>query len=210
MLPEITKVWKVEVNMISILTFCLWNIVEQHIILGVLGCLTHILDHNRCTLYRMSLLNEKWRSKWRQCSHSIYKESSTLKNPENDTLLDYIVSYIKIVKMEVTLTSTFYSKVTSSMIYIFFSPDLSLALKKNPKMAHHLTILSLTSKLSKWRSLWPPLFTPRWPPVWFTSFFNPDSSSAPWKTPKMTPYLTILHLTSKLSKWRSHWPPLFT
>ena len=54
-------------------------------------------------------------------------EFSTLKNPENDTLLDYIVSYIKIVKMEVTLTSTFYSKVTSSMIYIFFSPDLSLA-----------------------------------------------------------------------------------
>ena len=74
MLPEITKVCKVEVNMISSSTFCLWNIVEQHIILGVLGCLTHILDHNRCTLYRMSLLNEKWRSKWRQCSHSIYKE----------------------------------------------------------------------------------------------------------------------------------------
>ena len=46
-------------------------------------------------------------------------EFSTLKNPENDTLLDYIVSYIKIVKMEVTLTSTFYSKVTSSVIYIF-------------------------------------------------------------------------------------------
>ena len=36
-------------------------------------------------------------------------EFSTLKNPENDTLLDYIVSYIKIVKMEVTLTSTFFS-----------------------------------------------------------------------------------------------------
>ena len=34
-------------------------------------------------------------------------EFSTLKNPENDTLLDYIESYIKIVKMEVTLTSTF-------------------------------------------------------------------------------------------------------
>ena len=34
-------------------------------------------------------------------------EFSTLKNPENDTLLDYIVSYIKIVKMEVTLTYTF-------------------------------------------------------------------------------------------------------
>ena len=115
MLPEITKVCKVEVNMISILTFCLWNIVEQHIILGVLGCLTHILDHNLCTLYRMSLLNKKWRSKWRQCSHSIYKESSTLKTPKNDTLLDYIASYIKIaphikiVRMEVTLTSTFFA-----------------------------------------------------------------------------------------------------
>ena len=36
-------------------------------------------------------------------------EFSTLKNLENDTLLDYIVSYIKIVKMEVTLTSTFYT-----------------------------------------------------------------------------------------------------
>ena len=34
-------------------------------------------------------------------------EFSTLKNPENDTLLDYIEFYIKIVKMEVTLTSTF-------------------------------------------------------------------------------------------------------
>ena len=54
-------------------------------------------------------------------------EFSTLKNPENDTLLDYIASYIKIVKMEVTLTSTFYTKVTSSMIYIFFNPNLSLA-----------------------------------------------------------------------------------
>ena len=54
-------------------------------------------------------------------------EFSTLKNPENDTLPDYIVSYIKIVKMEVTLTSTFYTKVTSSMIYIFFNPNLSLA-----------------------------------------------------------------------------------
>ena len=34
-------------------------------------------------------------------------EFSTLKNSENGTLLDYIESYIKIVKMEVTLTSTF-------------------------------------------------------------------------------------------------------
>ena len=50
-----------------------------------------------------------------------------MKTPKNDTLLNHIASYIKIVKMEVTLTSTFYSKVTFSMIYIFFSPDLSLA-----------------------------------------------------------------------------------
>ena len=77
-------------------------------------------------------------------------------------------------------------------------------------MTPYLTILRLTSKLSKWRSPWPPLFIPRWPPVWFTSFFKPDLSLAPWKTPKMTPYLTILSLTSKLSKWRSLWPPLFT
>ena len=54
-------------------------------------------------------------------------EFSTLKNLENDTLLDFLASYIKIVKMEVTLTSTFYTKVTSSMIYIFFNPNLSLA-----------------------------------------------------------------------------------
>ena len=46
---------------------------------------------------------------------------------EKDTLLDFLASYIKIVKMEVTLTSTFYTKVTSSMIYIFFNPNLSLA-----------------------------------------------------------------------------------
>ena len=58
-------------------------------------------------------------------------EFSTLKNPENDTLLDYIVSYIKIVKMEVTLTSTFYTKVTSSMIYIFFQPGFEFSTLKN-------------------------------------------------------------------------------
>ena len=34
-------------------------------------------------------------------------EFSTLENPENDTLFDYTETYIKIVKMEVTLTSTF-------------------------------------------------------------------------------------------------------
>ena len=36
-------------------------------------------------------------------------EFSTLENPENDTLFDYTESYIKIVQMEVTLTSTFYT-----------------------------------------------------------------------------------------------------
>ena len=36
-------------------------------------------------------------------------EFSTRENPENDTLFDYTESYIKIVKMEVTLTSTFYT-----------------------------------------------------------------------------------------------------
>ena len=35
-------------------------------------------------------------------------EFSILKTPKNDTLLDHIASNIKIVKMEVTLTSTFY------------------------------------------------------------------------------------------------------
>ena len=34
-------------------------------------------------------------------------EFSPLENPESDTLFDYTKSYIKIVKMEVTLTSTF-------------------------------------------------------------------------------------------------------
>ena len=37
-------------------------------------------------------------------------ESSTMENPENDTPLDYIVPYIEVVRMEVTLrTSTFYT-----------------------------------------------------------------------------------------------------
>ena len=60
-------------------------------------------------------------------------EFSTLKNPENDTLLDYLASYIKIVKMEVTLTSTFYTKVTSSMIYTFFQPGFEFSTLKNPE-----------------------------------------------------------------------------
>ena len=60
-------------------------------------------------------------------------EFSTLKTPENDTLLDYLASYIKIVKMEVTLTSTFYTKVTSSMIYIFSQTGSEFSTLKNPE-----------------------------------------------------------------------------
>ena len=59
-------------------------------------------------------------------------ESRTIKNCENDTTLDYIAPYIKIVKMEVTLTSTFYAKVTSSMIYIFFQTGFEFSTLKNP------------------------------------------------------------------------------
>ena len=76
-----------------------------------------------------------------------------MNSPENDTPLDYIAPHIKIVKMEVTLTSTF--------------------------------------------------FLPRWPPVWCSLFFNPDLSSAPSKTPKMTP-----HLPSLLDvQGNGVWPP---
>ena len=46
-------------------------------------------------------------------------EFGTLKNPENDTLLDYIEFYIKIVKMEVTLTSTFYLGDLQYDVHIF-------------------------------------------------------------------------------------------
>ena len=46
-------------------------------------------------------------------------EFSTLENPENGTLLDYIESYIKIVKMEVTLTSTFYLGDLQYDVHIF-------------------------------------------------------------------------------------------
>ena len=91
----------------------------------------------------------------------------------------------------------------------FFNPDLSQAPWRTPKRTPQLTILHLISKLSKWRSLWPPVLILKWPPVWCTPFFNLDLSQAPWRTPKTTPHLTILHLTSKWSKWRSLWPPLF-
>ena len=76
-------------------------------------------------------------------------EFSTLKNPENDTLLDYIASYIKIVKMEVTLTSTFYTKVTSSMIYIFFQPGFEFNTLENPKNGTLLDYIESYIKIVK-------------------------------------------------------------
>ena len=76
-------------------------------------------------------------------------EFSTLKNPENDTLLDYIVSYIKIVKMEVTLTSTFYSKVTSSMIYIFFQPGFEFSTLEKPENGTSLDYIESYIKIVK-------------------------------------------------------------
>ena len=42
-----------------------------------------------------------------------------MKNSENDTPLDYIAPYIKIVKMEVTLTSTFYPGDLQFDVHIF-------------------------------------------------------------------------------------------
>ena len=39
----------------------------------------------------------------------LWFESTTMKNSENDIPLNFIAPYIKIVKMEVTLTSTFYA-----------------------------------------------------------------------------------------------------
>ena len=76
-------------------------------------------------------------------------EFSTLKNPENDTLLDYIASYIKIVKMEVTLTSTFYTKVTSSMIYIFFQPGFEFSTLENPENGTLLDYIESYIKIVK-------------------------------------------------------------
>ena len=76
-------------------------------------------------------------------------EFSTLKNPENDTLLDYIASYIKIVKMEVTLTSTFYTKVTSSMIYTFFQPRFEFSTLENPENGTLLDYIESYIKIVK-------------------------------------------------------------
>ena len=90
-----------------------------------------------------------------------------------------------------------------------FYPESSQAPFGTNKMTPHLTILCLISKLSKWRSLWPRLYLPRWPPEWYTSIFYPKLSQAPFGTNKMTPHLTILRIISNLSKWRSHWRPLF-
>ena len=42
-----------------------------------------------------------------------------MNSPENDTPLDYIAPHIKIVKMEVTLTSTFYLGDLQYDVHIF-------------------------------------------------------------------------------------------
>ena len=76
-------------------------------------------------------------------------EFSTLKTPENDTLLDFLASYIKIVKMEVTLTSTFYTKVTSSMIYIFFQPGFEFSTLENPENGTLLDYIESYIKIVK-------------------------------------------------------------
>ena len=60
-------------------------------------------------------------------------ESSTLKNPEKDTPIDYIAPYIQIVKMEVTLTSSSHTQVTSSVVYTVFQPGFESSTLKNPK-----------------------------------------------------------------------------
>ena len=46
-------------------------------------------------------------------------EFSTFKTTKNDTFLDYIEFYIKIVKMEVTLTSTSYPSDLQYDVHIF-------------------------------------------------------------------------------------------
>ena len=76
-------------------------------------------------------------------------EFSTLKNPENDTLLDYLASYMKVVKMEVILTSTFYTKVTSSMIYIFFQPGFEFNTLENPENGTLLDYIESYIKIVK-------------------------------------------------------------
>ena len=71
------------------------------------------------------------------------------KPPQNDTLLDFFASYIKIVKMEVTLTSTLYTKVTSSMIYIFFQPGFELNTLENPENGTLLDYIESYIKIVK-------------------------------------------------------------
>ena len=52
------------------------------------------------------------------------KMEVTLWNHWNNTLHDYIAPYIKIVKMEVTLTSIFPTYVASSVVYIFLQAGI--------------------------------------------------------------------------------------
>ena len=98
---------------------------------------------------------------------------------------------------------------TSSEEYIVFHPGYESGNLENLGKDTPLDILRMISKMSKWRSLWHPLYIPRWPPVKSKSFFIPDMSQATWKTLKMIPHLTMLRIISKMSKWRSLWPPLF-
>ena len=72
-----------------------------------------------------------------------------MNSPENDTPLDYIAPHIKIVKMEVTLTSTFYTKVTSSMIYIFFQPGFEFSTLENPENGTLLDYIESYIKIVK-------------------------------------------------------------
>ena len=67
--------------------------------------------------------------------------------------------------MEVTLTSTFYTKVTSSMIYTFFQPGFEFSTLKNPGNDTPLAFIVRCS--GKWclTSIWPP-FLPEMTSIW--------------------------------------------
>ena len=66
---------------------------------------------------------------------------------------------------------------------------------------HQKTIFTLTRSNGGHSDLH--YFLPRWPPVWCSLFFNPDLSSAPSKTPKMTPHLPSLFNV----QGNGVWPP---
>ena len=72
-----------------------------------------------------------------------------MNSPENDTPLDYIAPHIKIVKMEVTLTSTFFTKLTSSMVFIVFQPGFEFGILKNPENDTLLDYIEFYIKIVK-------------------------------------------------------------